>query len=58
MLRFLQREDLGRGSSLSVSAALAGEIERLMSIYIRYVLERELKSTEFMKLVAATGGQS
>ena len=58
VLRFLQREDLGRGASLSVSAALAGEIERLMSIYIKYVLERELKSTEFMKLVAATGGRS
>ena len=57
VLRFLQREGLRRASSLSVSAGLVGEIERLMSTYIRYVLERELKSTEFMKLVAVAGTQ-
>ncbi len=55
VLRFLQRESIRRAPSLNVSPALVGEVERLLSAYIRHVLERELKSTEFMKLVAAGG---
>lgn len=51
VLRYLQRNGIGRAPSLNVSPELSGQVERLLSAYVTYVLERELKSTGFMKLV-------
>ncbi len=56
VLRFLQRErGYGKAESLRVSAPLVRELERLLGTYIRYILERELKSVEFMNLVSSVG---
>ena len=51
VVRFLRREPYPRVAELEVPAPLLEEIERLLRSYIRYVLERDLKSTEFMDLV-------
>ena len=56
VLRYLQRQNVRRAQALKVSAELSGQVERLLSAYVTYVLERELKSTGFMKLVGP-GGQ-
>ena len=53
VLSFFHRESFDRVEALKVSAAILGEVERLLRTNIRYVLERELKSTEFMDLVAS-----
>lgn len=51
VVRFVRREAYPRVAELEVPAPLLDEIERLLGSYIRYVLERDLKSTEFMNLV-------
>ena len=53
VLRYLQRQSIRRATSLSVSSELLGQVERLLTAYVTHVLERDLKSAEFMKLVAA-----
>ena len=54
VLRFLQRErDYAKVESLKVSDTLSHELERLLRAYIRYIMERELKSAEFMNLVSS-----
>lgn len=56
VLRFLQRESrYASVEGLKASPILLAEIERLMRAYIRYLVERELKSAEFMHLVSAEG---
>ena len=56
VLRLLQREaQPSRVSGLRVSARVAGETERTLRTYIRFIVERELKSAEFMNLVTRGG---
>ena len=53
VLRFLQREDRSeRVESLRVSDGMLRELERLLRSYLRYVVERELRSAEFVHLVS------
>ena len=54
VLRYLQREAYAKAAELEVPALILEELERLLGSYIRYVLERDLKSTEFMNLVTST----
>lgn len=51
VLRYLQREPYGRVQELRVPPALLSQVERLLGTYVRHVLERDLKSVEFMDLV-------
>ena len=54
VLRFLQREgENARVARLKVSPRALSEIERLLRTYIRYLMERELKSAEFLHLVSS-----
>jgi DNA repair protein RecO (recombination protein O) len=52
VLRYLQREGYAGAAALTVPQALEDELERVLVSYTRYVLDRELKTTEFMRLVA------
>ena len=54
VLRFFQSEAHARVAELSVGATLLEELERVLRTYLRYVLDREPKSAEFMSLVAST----
>jgi DNA repair protein RecO (recombination protein O) len=54
VLRHFQREAHAGAARLGVPPAILRELERLLGTYITYVLERELKSTQFMNLVAPT----
>ena len=51
VLRFLATASVDRAAALQVPPGVAAEADRLIRSYIRYVLERELKSVEFMDLV-------
>ena len=51
VLRYLQREDISATSALKVGAEVAGEVARVNRSYVRYILERELKSAAFVDLV-------
>ena len=53
VLRYLQRERYERVAELKVPTPILAELERLLRAYLRYVLDRELKSVEFMHLVAS-----
>ena len=56
VLRHFQRPTTrATTAELRVPRAILDELERLLRPYIFYVLERELKSAEFMSLVASTG---
>ena len=53
-LRFLQREaDFGKMAALNVGDRALKDIERLMRAYIRHIIEREVKSAEFMNLTTS-----
>ena len=55
VLRFLQRDaDYSDAAGLNVSPKLFAEIERLLQSYIRFLVERDLKSVEFMNLVSSS----
>lgn len=54
LLRFLQREQYARAESMRVPPASVSEAERLLQAYLRFLMEKELKSAEFMNLVAST----
>ena len=59
VLRLLQRErQPSRVAGLRVSARVAGETERTLRTYIRFIVERELKSAEFMNLVTREGAET
>ena len=47
-LRFLQRASAENVEGMSASPALSREMETTLREYIRYLLEREVKSTEFL----------
>jgi len=47
-MRFLLKNDISSASRLKVSLDLSRELEQIMRQYIRYLLEREVKSVEFL----------
>jgi DNA repair protein RecO (recombination protein O) len=51
VLRFIQTRDLPQVRQLALSADAHQEIERLLLRYLTHVLERQLKSPEFLELV-------
>ena len=53
VLRFLQNSDLAASQRLRLRPNLARELEQLLREYIRYLLEREVKSTEFLHRLEA-----
>ena len=48
VMRFLLKNDLTSASSLQMSPDLTHELEQLIREYIRYLLEHEVKSVEFL----------
>jgi len=48
VMRFLLKNDISSASRLKVSLDLSRELEQLMREYIRYLLEREVKSVGFL----------
>lgn len=58
VLRFLTRERrYDNIDALGVSPAIVSSIERLTRNYIRFILERDLKSAQFMNLVSSGGAR-
>ena len=56
VLRLLQREtEPSRVLGLNVQPRVTGETERTLRTYIRFIVERDLKSAEFMNLVSREG---
>ncbi|MFH0914253.1 MAG: DNA repair protein RecO [Chloroflexota bacterium] len=51
VLRFLQENGYEAVSKLSLEAGLAGEVEGVLRQYLRYLLEREVKSLEWLDMV-------
>lgn len=51
VLRFIQTRDYEQARSLALSPEAHDEVERLMLRYLTHVLERQLKSAEFLALV-------
>ena len=52
VLRYLQRApELGASARLRASASVAAELERLCHLYVRHILDRELKSAAFVNTV-------
>ena len=49
VLRLLQRSGLADASRVRIDGALAQELERHLREYIRYVLERDVRSTRFLE---------
>jgi len=54
VLRFLGREPYDQVAGLNVPSALMDEVERLLRTFIRYLLERDVRSAEFMNLVTSS----
>ena len=52
VLRYYERRELGDALGLAVPPPVSREVSRVLRAYVRHVLERELKSVEFMDLVA------
>jgi DNA repair protein RecO (recombination protein O) len=48
VMRLLQKGDYATASRLRLNADLSQELERSVQGYVRYLLERELKSTKFL----------
>lgn len=51
VMRHAMRSDYAAFSSLNVREAVAAEVERALQRYLTYVLERKLKSIEFINLL-------
>ena len=49
LLRFLQSQPLDAIERLTISPATRDEAERLMRVYVRRILERDLKSIAFLE---------
>ena len=58
VLRFIEREPYASVAALRVSDGLLHEVERLLGTYLRYVLEKELRSAAFMNLVKSEGSKA
>jgi DNA repair protein RecO (recombination protein O) len=54
VLRFMQSNPYPKVAALNISAATQSQIEYLMARYITVILERQLKSVEFLKLIRRT----
>jgi len=48
VMRFLEKSEYAAASKLKLDAELSRELEQLMRHYIRYLLEREVRSVEFL----------
>ena len=48
VMRFLQKSEYAKASRVRLNAELSRELEQTMRHYIRYLLEREVKSVEFL----------
>ncbi|RME47721.1 MAG: DNA repair protein RecO [Chloroflexi bacterium] len=57
VLRFMQREPPAVVNKLKVRRETHREMERLMHRYLTHLLERDLKSVEFLGMLAASGNQ-
>lgn len=55
VMRFLASSDYTRASRLRLSSELTRELESLMRHYIRHLLEREVKSVEFLDRLRREG---
>ena len=55
VMRFLQTNDYTRASRLRLNAELSRELESIMRHYIRHLLEREVKSAEFLDRLRREG---
>jgi hypothetical protein len=53
VMRHLQRSSLGQVLRLRIPATTGREVERLLHATVSAVLERELRSREFLEEVAA-----
>jgi DNA repair protein RecO (recombination protein O) len=51
LLRFLQAQPLDAIERLNISPAVRAEAEQLLRVYIRRILERDLKSVAFLEEV-------
>jgi DNA repair protein RecO (recombination protein O) len=58
VLRFIQASPYGKVAALSVSARTQAEVEYLLARYITILLERQLKSVEFLKLIRREEAQT
>ena len=54
LLRYTQANTFARVSALHVGARTQAEVEFLLARYITLILERQLKSIEFLKLIRRT----
>ena len=48
VMRFVAKSEYTKASKLKLNAELSRELEQLMRHYVRYLLEREVKSVEFL----------
>ena len=48
VLRFLQRQDFDTASRLKMSNEVSHDVEQVLTRYIRYILEREVKSVSWL----------
>ena len=55
VLHLLQREEYPTAAPLHISEPLLRSVERLLSVYIRHLLEREVRSASFVRVVASGG---
>ncbi len=56
LLRYMQSNPYSKVAALSVSGRTQSEVERLLARYITEILERQLKSVEFLKLIRRSDG--
>jgi len=54
VMRFLQTREWAVARCIQLTPETRGALERIMHSYIRYLLERELKSVEFLKTLRQT----
>lgn len=58
VMRFLQRSDYAAVDRLRITPELSTELKRLMQGYIRYILEREIKSVDWLDRLKKEGFSS
>jgi len=52
LIRFIQNEKFGKIAKLNLTDDLQGEIENVISGYIKYILDKDLKTKSFLDLIA------